>query len=188
MSPGKQIPSLALIHIGLFPSLLPSLHLSFLPFLHPFPPLSSSALTGCNLGWSINRSGTPRQVLGEWWALMTFFFFLSSLSFTLCVPSNYSTWKTLNVSLPETDSLSSQPSRAALSFPIFFPQLSFHRQHSGSSFSLILPALPLWHTLAHPLIRKPNYYHTAPSFCLSAYVKSLSMLWELLNTKTRANN
>lgn len=129
MRPWKEIPSLSLIHIGL----LPSLRLSFMPSHHPFPPLSLSALTECVRRWSINRSATPRQQLGEWWAGMTFFLSLfpslfHCLAFPLvCRYSNYSTWKTWNVSLPATDLLASQLLCSSWIF-----RLSLNLQHSGS--------------------------------------------------------
>lgn len=54
-----------------------------------------------------------------------------------------------------------------------------------SSISNIMSSGP---TLAHPVIKKPSYYHTDPSLCLNAYVKSLTRIWELLNITTCANS
>lgn len=100
-------------------------------------------------------------------------------SFTVC-PSLFSRYSNYS-SIPETYSLASKPPCVPLWFFPFTRILNIQGQFNLKHHS----PQP---TLAHPVIRKPNYYHTAPLYlphCLCQVTVQASVL---LNIKTCANN
>lgn len=166
MSPRKQIPSLSLIHIGLLPSRVPFLHLSFVLLLHPFPsaphvrsdrvhPGMVNKLLGC--------STTTASRVMSWDDLLSLRSFTLSLSERPCfsMNSNYGTWRTWNLSLRETALL------VSLNFPLGFSSIF---KSLKSRLSLIFSIIPSWPTpLVYPVISTLNYYLTtllALSHCL----------------------
>lgn len=178
MSPRKRIPSLALIHFGLRPVLVPSSRLSFMPFHHPFPLLSTSTLTECILRWSINCSAqtTTSRVMG-WDDLLP----LSSPVFPSlfnCPPSSTGTAITAPGGHKMFPFKTRYHHRRVSPFRVLSVQGQFnlrhrsHAAHSGSS--------------SHQETQLLSYgFLTSPPVLLSS---PCPRLWELFNLNTCANN